>query len=65
MWPHNCEIDRDFFERDYFTIKTVTMPSDLEEIRFAVRIRTIQFCTPKGWHWLNQKLRTDWKKYFV
>ncbi len=39
--------------------------SDLEEIRFAVRIRTIQFCTPKGWQWLNQKLRTDWKKYFV
>jgi len=57
MWPHNCEIDRDFFERGYFTINTVTMPSD--------RIRTIQFCTPRGWQWLNQKLRTDWKKYFV
>ncbi len=57
MWPHNCIIDRDFFEQGYFTIKEVTMPT--------ARTRNIQFCTPKGWQWLNEKFHTDWKKHLV
>ncbi len=55
MWEDTCEIDREFIERGYFVWQRVKMPSGI--------LRNIQFCTPSGWQWLNDRFNTDWSKY--
>ncbi|MGF1488727.1 MAG: hypothetical protein ACFBSE_16705 [Prochloraceae cyanobacterium] len=57
MWPHNSEIDQDFFELGYFTWQLFTMPSGYNN--------KLQCCTPSGWQWLCDRFSNDWNKYVI